>query len=99
MQVSEQQLLRPQERVLVGYRLLYFDDHLRVGEDVTVTRDDLRPTPTILIVGKAASGAGAGLDQHSMAVADELAGARWGHRHPVLPILNLRRHPDDHARS
>ncbi len=96
MKVSEQNLSRPQQRILRRLRLLHFDHQVRGFEHPGVFAYERRSR--LRVIGIRVSGAGAGVpfDKHLVAAFDELVCRRWQHGHPILLSFDFFRYADDH---
>ena len=96
MKVGEQHLACAQQRELLGQRLFDLDDHLSFGEDGLRGRAELRPGGKVLRIGDARPLACRALDDHLVAVLDQVFHAGRDHGHPVLVVLDFLWHADDH---
>ena len=96
MQVGEEDLARPQQRVFGGQRLL--DLHHQVGlfERRRVVVHQRRAGLLVIRVGIARAGAGVALDQHLVAAFDELISRRGQQRHAVFLVFDFLGDADDH---
>jgi hypothetical protein len=99
VQVGEEQVVGPQHRDLLRLRLLDAEQHLGLVEHRLGVRHDPGALGRVLPVRNRAADPGAGLDEHLVAVLDELAHACRRERHAVLVGLDLRRYSHLHALS
>ena len=100
VQVGEEQLAGAQHLDLRRLQLLDVEDHLGLARRPSAASATMRRALRLeLGVGDRAALAGAGLDQHLVAVLGHFADAGRGDRDPVLVGLDLGRHPDLHATS
>jgi hypothetical protein len=96
MEVGEEDLPAPQQRVFGGQRL--FDLHHQLGFFVHcgVVADHRRARFGITVVGIARAGAGVALYQHLVAAFDELIYCRGQQGHPVFLVFDFFGDADDH---
>ena len=99
VQIGEQHLAVAQTRDLGRLRLLDLDDHVGLGEHLGAVGRDARADRLIVAVVETAAGAGVVLDQHLVALVDQLAHARRHQADPELECLDLLRHADAHGVS
>ena len=97
MEIGEEQLAAAQHAAFLGLRLLDLDDHVGLGEDLGSAGDDARPGGAIGLVVEADAEPGAALDQHLVAVMDQLMHARRHQPDPVLVRLDLPGNADQHG--
>ena len=98
VQVRVEDLARAQHRDLDRLRLLDLDDHVRAREDLVGGVDELGAGGRVLGIGERRAVAGALLDEHRVAVRDELPRRRRRHADTELVVLDLLGHSDDHVR-
>ena len=99
VEVGEQRVAGLQPRDLGRLRLLDLDDHVRLGEHRVGVRQDPPALGLVLRVLDRGALARAGLDEHLVAVLDQLAHPGGGERDAVLVRLDLGGDADLHARS
>jgi len=97
VQVGEQHLALAQHLALDRLRLLHLDDHVGVVEHVLGRLDDLGAGGDVGIVIHADAGPRAGLDDHLMAVRDDLAHRGRRHADAEFLDLDLLGHTDEHG--
>ena len=97
VQVREEHLARAQQLDLGRLRLLDLQDQLRLGEHRLRVRHDAGALGHVRVVVDRAALAGAGLDQHLVAVLRQLARAGRRQRDAVLVRLDLGGDADPHA--
>ena len=98
-QVGKQNLFRAQQRRLFRLRFLHFHDEVRTGKTSAAVPANSAPAGVIGI-RITAVGAGAGLDQYSVAGLSELIGSRGQQGHPVFVRLYFAWYANNHgARS
>jgi len=99
VQVGEQHLAGSQHRALGRLRLLHLDDHLGAREHLGGGGDHLRPRLHVGGIVHADALPRVVLDDHLVAVVDDLAHGLGGEPDTVLEDLDFLRHADLHARS
>ena len=97
VQVGEQHLVLAHAVVLLGDRLLDLEHQVAGGPHVVGGVEDLRAGGDVVLVRDRRADAGVALDEHLVAVADQLVHAGRGDRHPVLVVLDLAGDADLHG--
>ena len=99
VQVGEERLALAQSRVLGLDRLLDLQQQLRLGPHFVGGVDQLGTDPLEIGIGDRRTLAGAGLDEHLVATADQLGDTRGGDGDSVLVVLDFGRDSDAHDGS
>ena len=99
MEIGVEDLAVAQLHPFVGLRLLDFDDHVRLGEHVLGGLGDFGACGAVGVVVGADAGAGAGLDQHLMAVGDIFAYRARRQADAVFVVLDFPGAADAHLRD
>jgi len=97
VQIREKDLILAQHLALDGLRFFNLNNHIGGVEDALRIRSDLRSCFTIIVVGHANTVTCASLDQHGMAVMDQLANGEGNKPDPVLVIFDLCGHTYQHC--
>jgi hypothetical protein len=93
VKVREQRQVAAEEAELLLLRLLDLDHHL-LRPRISRGRHDLGTGSDVVGVAETCAGPRARLDEHVDAETLELTNSVWGHRHPVLVVLDLLRYAD-----
>ncbi len=96
MEIGIEDLPLAQHGALVCLRLLDLDDHFGALEDFRGGFDDLGALRAVIVVACADAFAGAGFDQHLMAVNDQLARAFGRQANAIFVVLDFLRAADQH---
>ena len=96
VEIGVEDLAVAQLHPFVGLRLLDLDDHVGLGEHFRGGLGDRRAGGAIGVVVGADAGAGAGLDQHLMAVRDIFADRRRRQADAVFVVLDFLGAADAH---
>src|SRR6185503_16289523 len=96
VQIGIEDLALAQHLALDRLRLLHFDDHVGLGEDLFWRRDELRTCGLIVFIGGTDTQSSARLDPDLVAVAYSLTNRERCHAHPVFVILDLFRNANQH---
>ena len=99
VEIGVEDLVVAQLHPFVGLRLLDLDDHVRLGEHLFGGLGDRGAGRAVGVVVGADAGAGAGLDQHLMAVRDIFADRTRRQPDAVLVVLDFLRAADAHGHS
>src|SRR5205823_3613397 len=97
MEVSEEDLPRPNQRHLVGLRLLDFDHEIRPFVDLWRGREDRGAMLRVLLIRDSGALARARLDQYCVSRFGERLSPGRNQRDTVLALLDLLGHTDDHG--
>ena len=89
MEIGEEQLTFPDERILGRDGFLHLDDHLSPGIHVVDGGKDGGADLGVVVVGKATALAGSMLYTHFVTVTNQFGHACRGHAYAVLTLLNL----------
>ena len=97
MQIGEQDLPAFQPLALFGERLLDLHDHLGLGEHFRPGGHDLGAGADVFLVGRPGAEAGGRLDDHLMAVMDELGDRGRRHADAEFVVLDFLGNADEHG--
>ena len=96
MEIGEEDVARLEQRDFLRLRLLDLHDHVGRLEHRRGVGKDRRAGLLIGLVRAVDAIAGVGLDDHFMAVGDQLGDRRGGQPDAIFMDLDLFRHPDAH---